>query len=120
MCGKNMASNKGMLTGLGSLPRVREKQSSSPNHYDNLRITPACAGKTDLSVSVLYRAWDHSRVCGKNNSFFKLSKRLAGSLPRVREKPVDCTNFFLKPRITPACAGKTLKNPNEIKTFLSF
>ena len=107
MCGKNMASNKGMLTGLGSLPRVREKQSSSPNHYDNLRITPACAGKTDLSVSVLYRAWDHSRVCGKN--LFGLYKHLQslGSLPRVREKLTFKNLHQVYHRITPACAGKT-------------
>ena len=115
-----MASNKGMLTGLGSLPRVREKQSSSPNHYDNLRITPACAGKTFGILAGSTLSWDHSRVCGKNISNALAILRWCGSLPRVREKLKLENMSEQDDRITPACAGKTLKNPNEIKTFLSF
>ena len=44
---------------------------------------------------------------------------LLGSPPRVREKHQRVTRAHANTRITPACAGKTLKDPNEIKTFLS-
>ena len=42
-----------------------------------------------------------------------------GSPPRVREKLDDPRIPPKQHGITPACAGKTLKDPNEIKTFLS-
>ena len=59
-------------------------------------------------------------MCGKSLYLGNVRKLSEGSPPRVREKlGVDCV-VLIAPGITPACAGKALKDPNEIKTFLSF
>ena len=63
---------------------------------------------------------DHPRVCGKNSNREEKEQAVAGSPPRVREKLYTNRKTISDPGITPACAGKTLKGPNEIKTFLSF
>ena len=83
-------------------------------------ITPAYAGKTFTSKMGNYTFRDHPRVCGKNKGDIVSDDAGAGSPPRMREKrPLMALGRELN-RITPAYAGKTLKDPNEIKTFLSF
>ena len=73
-----------------------------------LRITPACAGKTEIVYGNCMPWEDHPRVCGENGQASDAFKRACGSPPRVRGKPCSPLNQFAKPRITPACAGKTL------------
>ena len=51
------------------------------------RITPACAGKTDLSKIQVEQYQDHPRVCGKNMDLLNEDGEGVGSPPRVREKP---------------------------------
>ena len=51
------------------------------------RITPACAGKTNVPTLSAILPWDHPRVCG--------------------EKHIVNDNYKFKRGITPACAGKT-------------
>ena len=72
-------------------------------------ITPACAGKTAIFLATILTTQDHPRVCGKNR-MPSLAKILeVGSPPRVREKQTTEALNKLSCRITPACAGKTLK-----------
>ena len=78
------------------------------------RITPACAGKTRDSDNQQNRAEDHPRVCGENSSLSKMALLQVGSPPRVRGKLANNVTSELSVRITPACAGKTLKS---IKKF---
>ena len=59
-------------------------------------------------------------MCGKNGDILARSMTALGSPPRVREKLDTVVITIAWLGITPACAGKTLKGPNEIKTFLSF
>ena len=99
---------------------MREKQEYRTTTSKRVRITPACAGKTPLQTWRFVATRDHPRVCGKNNETERAAAEKAGSPPRVREKPVIVLAVYLDFGITPACAGKTLKGPNEIKTFLSF
>ena len=104
---------------MGSPPRVREKQSEYYRMREQAGITPACAGKTGFRRFESVTGWDHPRVCGKNYDNSLDTTWKTGSPPRVREKRKyydGCCSYF---GITPACAGKTLKDPNEIKTFLS-
>ena len=56
---------------------------------------------------------DHPRVCGENDSYELRSVSYKGSPPRVRGKLKSCRPSVCRPRITPACAGKTLKTVNE-------
>ena len=83
-----------------------------------IRITPACAGKTD---TIMYRPsfiGDHPRMCGKDvNQICKIFDR-SGSPPHVRERPTAVSSDDLAFGITPACAGKTLQgysNDNDVR-----
>ena len=103
----------------GSPPRVREKLALCECAWFCSRITPACAGKTTVDDDTFVKVGDHPRVCGKNSSEILSSMYRLGSPPRVREKLSYQLLTAFPLGITPACAGKTLKDPNEIKTFLS-
>ena len=141
MCGKNAHKISTLLRILGSPPRVREKRPEFLNRMQVIGITPACAGKTKGDRGLQGERGDHPRVCGKNRlcvvhldccladhprvcgknlvAYNNVLMRL-GSPPRVREKQKGIDWTLQGHGITPACAGKTLKGPNEIKTFLSF
>ena len=73
-----------------------------------IRITPACAGKTSTTRTLVDIYRDHPRVCGKNTSKLSNITLTAGSPPRVREKREELNMKINWSRITPACAGKTL------------
>ena len=49
----------------------------------------------------------HPRVCGENGLGLGLGGEGLGSSPRVRGKPHGGAPRSLKPRLIPACAGKT-------------
>ena len=119
MCGKNNSTTTYRSGMTGSPPRVREKHIFKNLIQPLTGITPACAGKTKSCTKQGKLSQDHPRVCGKNDYRLPENMRQAGSPPRVREKQNGESDTRVIVRITPACAGKTLKNPNEIKTFLS-
>ena len=58
------------MIGLGSPPRVRERQRVHRYINVSLGITPACAGKTFLVRLRTHTDWDHPRVCGKDSTLF--------------------------------------------------
>ena len=119
VCGKNSSLSISNILRTGSPPRVREKQCVVSTDLSNSGITPACAGKTPVSSFQRLMVRDHPRVCGKNKDILRPFFLILGSPPRVREKPGKFKLEDGSTGITPACAGKTLKDPNEIKTFLS-
>ena len=82
--------------------------------FGQVGITPACAGKTAPLESTCLLVQDHPRVCGKNLKKSRENCLTLGSPPRVREKPELTDNLGIELGITPACAGKTLKDPIEI------
>ena len=86
VCGKNLLSTAGNSFSTGSPPRVREKPKEYLDGKKITGITPACAGKTRLGMSVSRFLRDHPRVCGKNFSNFASLFDVVGSPPRVREK----------------------------------
>ena len=107
VCGENNRSKNSAKTGVGSPPRVRGKPGLLMTAPVLLRITPACAGKTQQGLAHPVRVEDHPRVCGENAAV-NLSVRLtSGSPPRVRGKQAKQVCDQLALRITPACAGKT-------------
>ena len=107
MCGENALVPCAVSSGRGSPPRVRGKRDPNSSTILPLRITPACAGKTDKKRSVVFTAQDHPRVCGENISPKKSLLTLLGSPPRVRGKRQHEFTSGRTERITPACAGKT-------------
>ena len=86
VCGENIGNSSLFLVSKGSPPRVRGKQSQPRSATSVIRITPACAGKTLPSISVLVKLQDHPRVCGENTLASLTFLPYLGSPPRVRGK----------------------------------
>ena len=66
VCGENSSPFRSLILCPGSPPRVRGKQLTINLMQLAIRITPACAGKTKITIRVLIIDWDHPRVCGEN------------------------------------------------------
>ena len=77
------------------------------------RITPACAGKSILVIAWVQYCRDHPRMCGEKNIVRKASFDPQGSPPHVRGKGRRSCRRSGSCRITPACAGKSQREPPE-------
>ena len=108
VCGEKLQSNQLLQEEKGSPPRVRGKGITLCAKNIAIRITPACAGKSFAGRNYHTERKDHPRVCGekKRNCGFVLS--FQGSPPRVRGKDTVIKFPGDSPRITPACAGKSM------------
>ena len=112
----------------GSPPHVRGKVVFDDTHSQLPRITPACAGKSQLPDGNWNQNQDHPRMCGEKPSGRSKGshpaqdhprmcgeKALAGfdnamptgSPPHVRGKGCDFPGCVGAQGITPACAGKS-------------
>ena len=107
MCGKNIYQRHNGDASKGSPPHVREKRKDCSTWNILCRITPACAGKTQLQAEIRCLRQDHPRECGKNFFDRKSLLSVSGSPPRVREKHFCWVLNSLGHGITPASAGKT-------------
>ncbi len=107
VCGENRAQLQKRRAALGSPPRVRGKLQTGSYTNREGRITPACAGKTDMMRGDGADEEDHPRVCGENSLRPTSSTPRKGSPPRVRGKRFCLSGCLPAGRITPACAGKT-------------
>ena len=86
---------------------MRGKRTICQTGLSCLRITPACAGKTECRKQILRASKDHPRVCGENMLSKPIDAVKGGSPPRVRGKPTSYGHYTSNVGITPACAGKT-------------
>ncbi len=73
----------------------------------NFRITPACAGNTRERGRLSCPDRDHPRMCGEYAVNLASQAHKLGSPPHVRGILVLSCNTFCVIRITPACAGNT-------------
>ena len=110
VCGENHSRVDGTFTKLGSSPRVRGKRRGGWRGPCQLRLIPACAGKTCLFLPMSFVPWAHPRVCGENKKPKTRPKNGRGSSPRVRGKLGSHVFKGLHDRLIPACAGKTNLN----------
>ena len=107
MCGKDSCLPCLAASTAGSPPHVRERPHEFEPHPQESGITPACAGKTVICISLPSLWQDHPRMCGKDRMLRLLPGARPGSPPHVRERrPRHIFPYYLI-RITPACAGKT-------------
>ena len=109
MCGENVEKLASNPLPQGSPPRVRGKLKSARASSRVPRITPACAGKTLFLSFQHFVNQDHPRVCGENVCLACALLFATGSPPRVRGKLFIMSIISTRRRITPACAGKTLR-----------
>ena len=89
-------------------PRVRGKGKGCGDAHHGKKITPACAGKSRLTLvhPAMYK--DHPRVCREKPGFKRGKGNKGGSPPRVRGKGTGVGPLGADGRITPACAGKRI------------
>ena len=92
----------------GSPPRGRGKAAPAVEAVAVAGITPAWAGKRyDYQIKGFFKE-DHPRVGGEKLAMAKGSVENKGSPPRGRGKAGRLSGSYLKSRITPAWAGKSL------------
>ena len=106
VCGEKIGHALALRRLLGSPPRVRGKVRNARIKYLNVRITPACAGKSMAWMPTSISRRDHPRVCGEKWCLGMHCMCDRGSPPRVRGKVQFSRLRDFHGRITPACAGK--------------
>ena len=91
---------------MGSPPRMRGKVDFPLCPSPPYGITPAYAGKSELTKWPDCWEWDHPRVCGEKfvSGFWQMHS--IGSPPRMRGKVSVQDGSGKRKRITPAYAGK--------------
>ena len=109
-CGKDKEVPDWILNLLGSPPLVRERLIAILVIYPHQGITPARAGKTCRSVNrgCIFR--DHPRSCGKDDDTITFLQVNRGSPPLVRERLIVEFAHHRLVGITPARAGKTMRD----------
>ena len=112
MCGKYNKLLKETYDKLGSPPHVREILHSLYTLSLLAGITPACAGNTLKNKITFFIFEDHPRMCGKYIKALPVCPFRGGSPPHVREILNSRSKRDFSYRITPACAGNTLKDPS--------
>ena len=106
VCGEKTAPTRYSGSPAGSPPRVRGKGKERLLDVETIRITPACAGKSDNPRVQALLELDHPRVCGEKARCTRAASSTLGSPPRVRGKAASGAVRARACRITPACAGK--------------
>ena len=116
MCGEKAVFDMCSCHSLGSPPHVRGKVACKVQAVCYEGITPACAGKRGCPHSGPGTTRDHPRVCGEKFVRNACSVIVWGSPPRMRGKGYDVVSRLCRVRITPACAGKSTKSRNAIRS----
>ena len=106
MCGEKSVGVRVVNQFGGSPPRVRGKVSFLRYSRLEMRITPACAGKSLIRSPSIFSLPDHPRVCGEKSFAAWQDLGHSQSPPRVRGKASRDSPRARDGRITPACAGK--------------
>ena len=107
MRGEDPAGQSSRPRVAGSPPHARGRHSLPPVAVVSFRITPACAGKTQCSVSVPDLSGDHPRMRGEDLFRLLAEPFFTGSPPHARGRRTTCGVRQCRNGITPACAGKT-------------
>ena len=95
---------------LGSPPHMRGKVDTYFFFVPARRITPAHAGKSEKNSVIVWPLWDHPRTCGEKQVPRMERPRSKGSPPHMRGKGQSAQQGGKQTRITPAHAGKRLRN----------
>ena len=112
MCGEKGAELYSTVLDEGSPPHVRGKAGLGRPASELQRITPACAGKSQVLRACLCCLWDHPHMCGEKEHVHLQRNRTWGSPPHVRGKGTAGNDRARNHGITPACAGKSMALPS--------
>ena len=86
LCGEKCVQNSGSSRFKGSPPPMRGKVFFSGWILDQVRITPAYAGKSSTAYPDQANQGDHPRLCGEKRSKFLRLPPILGSPPPMRGK----------------------------------
>ena len=87
---------------------MRGKVTHRAEHHTTERITPAYAGKRQLSTPHTPCTEDHPRLCGEKHVLPRQEPYPKGSPPPMRGKAQCIATLTRENRITPAYAGKSI------------
>ena len=105
MCGEQRPEARPVTMPTGSLPRVRGTAPCSAPRSQSHRITPACAGNSQIVSLYIGLLKDRPRVCGEQVCPSGPCGPMMGSPPRVRGTDTPLIDATWEQGITPACAG---------------
>ena len=91
----------------GSPPHARGRPPGKIGKLRRCRITPACAGKTSLTIAIMHAQTDHPRMRGEDVTGAHQFENKNGSPPHARGRQRRQLTQPVPGGITPACAGKT-------------
>ena len=91
----------------GSPPHARGRPASDEWDNVDVRLTPACAGKTSLKTAAFTGLSAHPRMRGEDLARGVEARRSSGSPPHARGRLRPRQRRMALDRLTPACAGKT-------------
>ena len=106
LCGEKTAFHSLYPLPLGSPPPMRGKGVYRHFLLSVRRITPAYAGKSQISEIFWTMSQDHPRLCGEKSATPQLSTTVVGSPPPMRGKVDKIHMGENEIGITPAYAGK--------------
>ena len=86
---------------------MRGKGITTKTQLTHGGITPAYAGKSTLTVQLLFSNPDHPRLCGEKRLDNDTWKYMPGSPPPMRGKVKKIATLITMVGITPAYAGKS-------------
>ena len=112
-CGEKSIKHIFASCPVGSPPRMRGKAMADDVGHTMTRITPAHAGKSNASASIVRIVQDHPRACGEKFNRIAKPFREQGSPPRMRGKVQAISIIQTVRRITPAHAGKSQMYKNH-------
>ena len=69
VCGADRLPTRKKIIVYGSPPRVRGRLNEQSLHSGSIRFTPACAGQTDETGTLLLHQTVHPRVCGADGGY---------------------------------------------------
>ena len=110
LCGEKSCTSSRVRNGTGSPPPMRGKDVYTPSFTAVLRITPAYAGKRQITVHSVCSSQDHPRLCGEKSSMVHRPCKKTGSPPPMRGKEFYQPYEKAAVGITPAYAGKRCYN----------
>ena len=108
MRGEKVTEVNAEAADLGSPPHARGKGIHQSTVGKMLRITPACAGKSQKISRFCRQSLDHPRMRGEKGTALGARPTRTGSPPHARGKGQCLIQSSQENRITPACAGKSV------------
>ena len=114
MRGEDLEQGKKTRLSDGSPPHARGRHRLNIGDGAVLRITPACAGKTQVQQGSRREGSDHPRMRGEDRGSRRRRFGGRGSPPHARGRQVDGFEKRIRDGITPACAGKTAQSRFDV------